>query len=174
MGIFKEISWKKNDQYTISPIWVGELANTGWRFGQYRLTIWPILVGDLVNTGWRFGQYQLVISSIPVGQLANTGWRIGQYRLANWPIPVGDFANTGEGTFSKIWAGSRSKSKILKTWRVLELCLDMESSIKKKSIFLFPCPFKHLYKFEGTLTNFVMPWCGRRPGRNDHPPRGRH
>ena len=125
-GICKEISWTKKiipakiDQHKISPILVGDLVNTGWQIGQYRLAIWPIPVGDFVNTGWR----------------------IGQYRLANWPIPVGDFANTGEGTFSKIWAGSRSKSKILKTWRVLELCLDMESSIKKKSIFLFPCPFK--------------------------------
>ena len=68
-------------------------------------TISPIRVGDLVNTGWRFGPYRLVIWSIPVGDLANTGWRFGQYRLTNWPIPVGDFANTGEGTFSKIWAG---------------------------------------------------------------------
>ena len=25
---------------------------------QYRLAIWPIPVGNLVNTGWRFGQYQ--------------------------------------------------------------------------------------------------------------------
>ena len=92
-----------------------------------------------------------------VYDLINTGWRIGQYRLANWPIPVGDFANTGEGTFSKIWAGSRSKSKILKTWRVLELCLDMESSIKKKSIFLFPCPFKPgpFYSYQ----NIVFPYC---------------
>ena len=86
-------------------------------------------------------QYRLANWPIPVDDFVNTGWRIGQYRLANWPIPVGDFANTGEGTFSKIWAGSRSKSKILKTWRVLELCLDMESSLKKKSIFLFQCPF---------------------------------
>ena len=65
------------------------------------------------------------------------------YVLSNPSIPVGDFANTGEGIFSKIRAGLRSKSKILKTWRVLELCLDMESSIKKKSIFLFPCPFNY-------------------------------
>ena len=92
-------------------------------------TISPIRVGDLVNTGWRFGPYRLVIWSIPVGDLANTGWRFGQYRLTNWPIPVGDFANTGEGAFSKIWACLRSKSGILKTWGVLELCLDMGSRI---------------------------------------------
>ena len=123
---------------------VGELANTGWRFrrgGNKNMHYLYVCIVKSVNTGWRIGQYRLTISSIPVGELANTGWRIGQYRLANWPIPVGDFANTGEGTFSKIWAGSRSKSKILKTWRVLELCLDMESSIKK-TIFLFQCPFK--------------------------------
>ena len=47
-----------------------------------------------------------------------------------WPIPVEDLANTGEGTFSKIWVGLRSKSRILKTWAVLELCLDMGSRIK--------------------------------------------
>ena len=62
-------------------------------------TISPIRVGDLVNTGWRFGPYRLVIWSIPVGDLANTGWRFGQYRLAIWPIPVGNLANTGDGTF---------------------------------------------------------------------------
>jgi len=67
MGIFKEISWKKkySDQYTISPIRVGDLVNTGWRFGPYRLVIWSIPVGDLANTGWRFGQYRLVIWPIP-------------------------------------------------------------------------------------------------------------
>ena len=52
------------------------------------MAIWPIPVSDLVNTGWQFGQYWLAI----------------------WPIPFGDLANTGEGTFSKIWAGLRSKS----------------------------------------------------------------
>ena len=40
---------------------------------QYRLAIWPIPVGDLVNTGWRFGQHRLAIWPIPVGDLANTG-----------------------------------------------------------------------------------------------------
>jgi len=67
LGIFKEISWKKkySDQYTISPIRVGDLVNTGWRFGPYRLVIWSIPVGDLANTGWRFGQYRLVIWPIP-------------------------------------------------------------------------------------------------------------
>ena len=40
-----------------------------------------------------------------------------------------DFENTdnvGQGTFSKIWARLRAKSKILKTWDwgVLGLCLD--------------------------------------------------
>merc|ERR1711911_37892 len=89
---------------------VGDLANIGLRFGQYRLAIWPIPVGDLVNTSWRFGQYQLAIL----------------------PIPAGDFANTGEGTFSKIWAGLRSKSGFLKTWGVLELCLHMGSRKKKR------------------------------------------
>ena len=52
--------------------------------------------------------------------------KFGQYRLAIWSIPVGDLANTGEGTF---WAGLRSKSGILKTWELLELCLDMGSII---------------------------------------------
>ena len=64
-------------------------------------------------------------------KFVNTDWRFGQYWLAIWSIPVGDLANTGEGTFSKIWAGLRSKSGILKTWGVLELCLDMGSRIKK-------------------------------------------
>ena len=125
----------------IWPILVGGFINTGWRFGQYRLVISSIPVGDFVNTGWRFqnvgkrkmhnlyacivkfvntgwrfGQYRLAIWPIPVGDLTNTGWRFGQYRLAIWPIPGVDSANTGEGTFSKIWAGLRSKSGILKTW----------------------------------------------------------
>ena len=49
---------KYSDQYTISPIRVGDLVNTGWRFGPYRLVIWSIPVGDMANTGWRFGQYR--------------------------------------------------------------------------------------------------------------------
>ena len=113
---------------------VYNFINTRWRFGQYRLAIWPIPVGDLTNTGWwfqnvgkkdmhnlyvcivKYGQYRLAIWPIPVGNLANTGWQFGQYRLAIWPIPVGDLVNTGEGTFSKVWAGLRSKSGILKIW----------------------------------------------------------
>ena len=59
------------------------------------------------------------------------GIQFHQYRLVIWPIPVGDLANTGKGTFSKIWAGLRSKSGILKTCGILELCLDMGSRIKK-------------------------------------------
>ena len=66
----------------ISSIPVVDLANTGWRIGQYRLAISPIPVGELANTGWRIGQYRLANWSIPVGELVNTGWRIGQYRLA--------------------------------------------------------------------------------------------
>ena len=58
---------KYSDQYTISPIRVGDLVNTGWRFGPYRLVIWSIPVGDLANTGWWFCQYRLVILSIPAG-----------------------------------------------------------------------------------------------------------
>ena len=59
----------------------------------------------------KFGQYRLAIWSIPVGDLANTGWRFGQYRRRY------------------ILAGLRSKSGILKTWELLELCLDMGSII---------------------------------------------
>ena len=80
-----------------------------------------VCIIKFVNTGWRFGQYQLAIWQIPVGDFVNTGWRFGQYRLVFWPIPVGRLANTGEGTFSLI----------LKTWGVLELCLDMGSRTKK-------------------------------------------
>ena len=64
-------------------------------------------------------------------KFVNTGRQFGQYLYKIWPIPVDNFANTGEGTFSKIWEGLRSKSGILKTWGVLELCLDMGSRIKK-------------------------------------------
>ena len=42
----------------------------------YVLSKLSITVGDLANTGWQFGQYRLVILSIPVGELVNTGWRI--------------------------------------------------------------------------------------------------
>ena len=38
--------------------------------------------------------------------------------MAILPILAGDFANSGGGTFSKIWAGLRSKSGILKTWGI--------------------------------------------------------
>ena len=61
------------------------------------------------------------------------------YVLSNSTILVGDLANTGEGTFSKIWAGLRSKSG-----SVLELCLDMGSRIKKNRFWLQKCPFKQL------------------------------
>ena len=70
---------------------------------------------------------------IPVGHLANTGRRFCQYWLEILPILVEVFAYTGEGTFSKIWAGLRSKSGILKTLGVLELCLDMGSRIKREN-----------------------------------------
>ena len=72
---------------------------------------------------------------LPSSVLAKSPTGIGQIgideivyegnELAIWPKSVGDFANTGKGTFSKIWAGLRSKSGIIKTWGVLELCLDM-------------------------------------------------
>ena len=42
-------------------------------------------------------------------------------------ILVYDFVNTGEVTFSKFWTGLRSKSKILKTRGVLEICLEIGS-----------------------------------------------
>ena len=64
--------------------------------------IWPIPVGDLANTGWRFRQYRLANWPIPVGELVNTGWRIGQYRLANWPIPVGDFRMSAMVHFEQV------------------------------------------------------------------------
>ena len=44
---------------------------------------------------------------------------IYMYVWSNSPILVGDVVNTGEGTFSKIWAGLRSKPGILKTWGVM-------------------------------------------------------
>ena len=46
-GIMKEISWTKK---IIRPRW------TSLRFCEYRKAIWSILVGDLANTGRRFGQ----------------------------------------------------------------------------------------------------------------------
>ena len=42
-----------------------------------------------------------------------------QYWYMTTSIRVKDFVNIGEGTFSKIWAGSRCKSKIPKTWKGL-------------------------------------------------------
>ena len=87
---------------------------------------------------------QYMIWPIPIGDLANTGWCFGQYWLAIWPIPVGNLANTGEGTFSKIWAGLRSKSKILKILRPPSPCLRNMLDIKK-SILLDKCPFKSIF-----------------------------
>ena len=51
------------------------------------------------------------------------------HKESNSPIPVYNLANMGKGT--KILAGlrSKSKSKILKTWGVSEICLDMGSRI---------------------------------------------
>ena len=83
-----------------------------------------VCIVKFVNTDW-------ALLPILVGDLVNTSWQFGQYRLAFWSIPIGDLANTGEGTFSEILAGLRSKSGILKTSGVLELCLDMGSRIKK-------------------------------------------
>ena len=175
-GIDKIANW-----YFIPRKRVGNLANTGWWFGQYGLANWPIPVGDFrlsairiciiymyvfVNIGWRFGQYRLAIWPIPVGKLANTGWRFGQYWLAIWPIPVGDLANTGEGTFSKIWAGLRSKSRILKTWRVLELCLDGIKN-KKKSIWLQKWLFNMMVALEIVYEREWVYVCVREEGEND-------
>ena len=89
----------------ISSIPVGELANTGWRIGQYRLANWPIPVGDFGVAAIRICiiyMYVLSNPSIPVGELANTGWRIGQYRLANWPIPVDDFRMSAMVHFEQV------------------------------------------------------------------------
>ena len=40
---------------------VYNFINTGRRFGQYRFAIWPIRVGNLANTGWRFGVLELCL-----------------------------------------------------------------------------------------------------------------
>ena len=77
---------------------VGDLANTGRRFGQYQFAIWPIPVGDFRMPAKRICiiyMYVLSNSSILVGDLANTGWQFSQYRLAIWSIPDGDLDNTG-------------------------------------------------------------------------------
>ena len=129
----------------------------------------PIMVYDLVNTVIRIGQYRYRISSIPVYDFtsipvynfANTGIKFREcrcmicqywYTISSKPatissILVYDFVNTGEDTFSKIWASFRFKSKILKTWGgVLEICLDMGSRIKTKSILLHKFPFNCVLK----------------------------
>ena len=82
-----------------------------------------------VNTGWRIGQYRLTISSIPVGELANTGWRFRQYRRRYIFEDLGRFEVEIEDS---------------KTWRVLELCLDMESSLKKNRFFYFNVPLRNI------------------------------
>ena len=86
-----------------SPTGIDQIANSflGIQFHQW-LVISSIPVGDLVNTGWRIGQYRLANWSIPVGKLANTSWRIGQYRLANWPRPVDDFRMSAMVHFEQV------------------------------------------------------------------------
>ena len=98
----------------------------GWFVG-------PLLVGLV---GWiichSFLNGQGSCSSMLLSYLQNdtkfrdTSYQFRGYRLSILEIPVIDFENTGEGTFSKIWARLRAKSKILKTWDwgVLGLCLD--------------------------------------------------
>ena len=104
----------------VSPSTDKLLLDTGWRIGQYRLTIY-------VNTGWRIGQYRLANWPIPVGELANTGWRFRQYRRRYIFEDLGRFEVEIED--SKNMEGLRIMSRY-----------GIEH--KKKSIFLFPCPFK--------------------------------
>ena len=95
----------------------------GIQFHQYRLVISSISVGDFRMSAKRICiiyMHVLSNSSIPIGDLANTGWRFGQYRLAIWPIP----ANV---RFPKGQVRGRNRG-------FLELCLDMESRIKKKHL----------------------------------------
>ena len=112
---------------------------------------------------WRISQYWLVIWPIPVGDLVNTGLRFGQYQLAFWPILVGDLANTGKGTFSKIWAGLRSKSGILKTWGVLELPIwDEEKKIDfgYRSV---PLIVSHHHHCDNLMNMSFLPCCPPSP-----------
>ena len=102
-------------------------------------------------------------SSKPVGDLANTGWRFGHYRLAIWSIPVVDLANTGEVTFSKIWAGLRSKSGIPKTWGVLELPIwDEEKKIDfgYRSV---PLIVSHHHHCDNLMNMSFLPCCPPSP-----------
>ena len=125
----------------LTPTGIDQIANRYWRIWQYMHInyVYPFCRhSEITNRYWPTCQPVLVKLPTGIGQIAyqywlncqlvslvfnfiNTGWRFGQYRLAI----------TGEGTFSKIWAGLRSKSGILKTWGVLELCLDIGSRIKK-------------------------------------------
>ena len=81
-----------------------------------------------------------MISPIPIYDLVNTGIRFHQYRYTILPIPVYNFGYTVEATFSKIWEGLRSKSKILRNMSTHRI------KNKKKSILLHKCPFKECSK----------------------------
>ena len=52
---------------------------------------------------------------------SNNSYQIRQYQVSISAIHAIDFGITNEGTFSKIWTRLRAKSKILKTWMVLEM-----------------------------------------------------
>ena len=76
-----------------SPSGIDEIIYQG-----NELAIWPIPVGNLVNTGWCFGQYRLANWPIPVGDFGVAAIRICiiyMYVLSNPSIPVGELANTG-------------------------------------------------------------------------------
>ena len=104
----------------------------GWFVG-------PLLVGLV---GWiichSFLNGQGSCSSMLLSYLRNdtkfrdTSYQFRGYRLSILEIPVIDFENTGEGTFSKIWARLRAKSKILREWGILKICLNIGSRIKPR------------------------------------------
>ena len=84
-----------------------------------------ICIAKLENSGIQFRQY--------------TSKRFCQYQKTISAIQVSDLVNTSECTFSKILAGLRLRSTILKTW-VLDIC--QESRIKKSLLQKYP--FKKL------------------------------
>ena len=84
----------------------------------YALPNSRIQIYDFVNTGIRFCQYQYTISLIPVYDFVNTGNIFKD--LGRFEVEIEDSKNMG---------GLRIMSRY-----------GIEH--KKKSIFLFPCPFK--------------------------------
>ena len=97
---------------------IDEIVYQYWQFHPYQYKISLISVYYFINTSIQFYQYWYIYNFVNTGFINTCIW-FWQYQYS-----------MSKGTFKKIWAGLRTKSKFLKTWRVVEICLDIYFAIQ--------------------------------------------